>query len=78
MVYITYVGLATCVAVGKATITATQDDISDTAALTVVIPAAVPSLSQWGLIGMAGLFAVLILVGLGRRAQARRRAGYSR
>lgn len=29
------------------------------------IPTAVPSLSQWGLIGMAGLFAFLIIVGLG-------------
>ena len=60
-------GLATGVAKGTVTITATDPatGLSDTATLTVAIPTAVPSLSQWGLIGMAGLFAFLILVGLG-------------
>ena len=74
VVTITSSGLATGVAVGNATITATDPStsISDTAALMVVIPTAVPSVSHWGLMGMAGLFSVLVLAGVGWQMRARR------
>ena len=70
-------GLASGVAEGTATITATDPttSISGTATLTVVIPAAVPSLSQWAFIGMAGLFAMVVLVGIGLQGRVRRKAG---
>ena len=42
------------------------------------IPTAIPSLSQWGLIGMAGFFALVVLVGIGMQARTRRKAGYPR
>ena len=72
VVTITAGGLATAVGRGSVTITATDEatGLSDTATLRVVIPTAVPSISQWGLIGMAGLFAFLILVGIGMRKRA--------
>ena len=41
-------------------------------------PFVIPSLSQWGFLGLAGLFAVLMLVGIGMQARARRKAGYPR
>ena len=37
-------------------------------------PTAIPSVSQWGLLGMAVVFGVLVLVGMGLRARSRRRA----
>ena len=52
--------LATGVAVGTATITATHGDLSGTATLTVSTPTPIPSLSQLGLILMAALFAGLV------------------
>ena len=70
-------GLASGVGEGTVTITATDPatSLSGTATLTVVIPAAIPSLSQWGLIAMAGLFAVVVLMGIGLQARTRRTAG---
>ena len=41
-------------------------------------PTAVPSVSQWALIGMAGLFAVAVLMGMGMQARRRRKAGFPR
>ena len=80
MITITSSGLATGVAAGTVTITATDlaTGLNGTATLGVILatPIAVPSLSQWGLVGMAGLFAVLVLLGMRRQARARRKAGY--
>ena len=70
-------GHVSALTAGTVTITVTHiaTGLSDTSAVTVVPPSKiVPALSQLMLIGFAGLFAVLILVGLRRRAQARRRA----
>ncbi len=67
VVSMTSSGLATGVGGGTVTITAIQDTISDTATLTVVIPAPVPSLTQWGLIAMAVFMAAALLWQLRRR-----------
>ena len=71
---------ATSVAVGDL-ITATATDANNNTSefsqclSAALIPTAVPSLSQWGFIGMAGLFAVLVLLGIRLQGRVRRTAG---